>query len=192
MNLIRTIARKAVIAGMLLPALSYAAPELILTWKAASYVPADYAGKALPVAGTPIDASLILVDGGKAASLTAYDVNWYAGEERIAGGTGKTAVRVTAPATGQDTLELRASVGKYNGQTLDAFVTVPVVRPEILIRRKAGVTGAQEFTGVPYFWNVTGESGLVITWEDGDGSVTVRAVNRKNALEFAQTTVSKL
>lgn len=186
----KIILKTALMIGMFLPALSYAAPELIVTWKAASYVPEGYAGKALPAAGTPIDVSVILIDGGKAISLAPYDINWYAGEDRIAGGKGAVTVRTAAPVTGQDFLDLRVNVGKYENQPLDAFVTIPVVRPEILIRKKAG-TKPQEFSIIPYFWNIMSESGLTVTWEDNGDTVTANAENKKNPMEFARITVSK-
>lgn len=175
--------------GMFFPFFSYAAPELFITWKADSYVPRGYAGKALGVAGTPIEAKVILIDGIKTVSLAPYSVTWYAGEDRIAGGTGMTSVRTILPTTGQDELELRASIGKYNDQPLDAFVTIPVVRPKLLIRKK---TDAQQgFSALPYFWNIKSPEDLLILWTDNGESITARATHKNNPLEFAQTTTQK-
>lgn len=186
----KIILKTILILGVFLPAFSYAAPELIVTWKAASYVPVAYAGKALPVAGTAINLSAILVDGGKVISLAPYDINWYAGEDRIVGGKGVATARTAAPVTGQDFLELRVNVGKYENQPLDAFVTIPVVRPEILIRKKAD-TKPQEFSIIPYFWNILSESGLTVAWEDNGDTVTASVENKKNPMEFARITISK-
>ncbi len=186
----KIILKTILILGISLPALSYAAPELIITWKAASYTPKDYAGKALPIAGTPIDVSALLIDGGKVINLASYDINWYAGEDRIAGGKGVATTRTKAPITGQDFLELRVNVGKYENQPLDAFVTIPVVRPEILIRKKEG-TKPQEFSIIPYFWNILSESGLTVTWEDTGDTVTASAENKKDPMEFARMTTPK-
>lgn len=185
----RTIARIAVTAGFFTPFLSHAAPELFITWKAASYVPPSYTGKALPTAGTPIDALVTLIDGSKAISLAPYDISWYAGENRVAGGKGVIAARAIAPITGEDSFELRASVAKYNDQPLDAFITIPVVRPKILIRKKTGVQNG--FSAIPYFWNIMNPDGLAITWDDLGDSITARATNKKNQLEFAQATTIK-
>ena len=182
--------RLLIISLLFIPILSYAAPELIVTWKASSYVPTSYKGKALPVAGTVIDASVILIDGGKVISLAPYDVNWYAGEDRIAGGKGIGAVRTTAPITGQDSLELRVNVAKYNNQPLDAFMTVPIVRPEILIVRKPNTT-TQAFSIIPYFWNIMTPNELAITSAANGDTVTATATNKKNEMEFAQLTIPK-
>ena len=189
MHRIIITARIAATLGLCMPFFSYAAPELLITWKATSYVPASYAGKAMPVAGTPIDASVLLIDGNKVISLTPYDINWYAGEDRITGGKGIVSTRIIAPATGQDSFELRASVAKYNNQPLDAFTTIPVVRPKIIIRKK---TGAQNgFSVIPYFWNIMNPDGIAIIWDDLGDSITARATNKKNQLEFAQATIIK-
>ncbi len=190
MHRLKTAVRTLAAALMLAPLFSYAAPELFITWKAGSYVPAGYAGKALPTAGTPIDFAAILVDGGKAVSLAPYDLNWYAGEDRIVSGKGAATARAAAPATGQDSLEVRVNVGKYAGQPLDAFVTVPVVKPEIVIRKKAG-GAARGFSAVPYFWNVLDPDGIAMAWEDGEDGVTVRATNKKNPLEFTVSSAPK-
>ncbi len=186
----KIIQKTILVFGILLPGFSYATPELIVTWKASSYAPVAYAGKALPVAGTAINLSAILVDKGKVISLAPYDINWYAGEDRIAGGKGVASARTAAPVTGQDFLELRVNVGKYENQPLDAFITIPVVRPEILIRKKEG-TKPQEFSIIPYFWNILSESGLTVTWEDNGDTVTASAENKKNPMEFARMTAPK-
>lgn len=180
----------AALLAFFLPVPSYAAPELMITWKAASYVPANYMGKALPVAGTAIDAAAMLVDGGKVISLAPYSLNWYAGEDRIAEGTGTASVRLTAPITGQDSLELRVNVGKYGDRPLDAFVTIPVVRPEILILRRAGPQ-RKDFSVIPYFWNILTPNELAVTWSESGDTVTATAANKKNEMEFAQMSAPK-
>jgi hypothetical protein len=189
-NPIKIILKAITALLFFMPVISYAAPELILTWKASSYVPANYAGKALPAANTPIDVLAILIDDGKVISLAPYDINWYAGEERIVGGKGAVRARTTAPNTGQDSLELRVNVGKYKDHPLDAFLTVPIVRPEIFIFEKAGAK-RHNFSVIPYFWNITAGSDLAVTWDDAGDSVTAHAANKKNEMEFAQITVPK-
>lgn len=179
-------------AGIALPFFSYAAPQLILSWKANSYVPNGYAGKALPVAGTRIRASVILLDGGKTVSLAPYDIHWYAGENLIATGKGRANAEAVAPVTGEDTLELRISIPKYGSGALDAFVTIPIVRPELRITSNGLISARPKGLATePYFWNIASPLDLTIAWEDNGDTVTARASNKNNALEFAQTTISK-
>lgn len=190
MQSVKIISQSLTFLAVFLPALSYAAPELIVTWKTSSYVPAGYTGKALPTAGTAIDVSAILVDGNTVVSLSPYDINWYAGEDRFAGGKGTASARITAPITGQDSMELRINVTKYNNQPLDAFITIPVVRPEMFVLQKPG-TETQNLSIIPYFWNILTLRDLAVTWEDNGSTITARAVNKKNELEFAQMTIPK-
>lgn len=192
MHRIKAISQITMVIGIALPLFSYAAPQLILSWKANSYVPAGYTGKALPVAGTKISASAILLDGGKVISLTPYNIHWYAGENLIATGKGRVTAEAVAPATGEDTLELRVNIAKYASGSLDAFVTIPVVHPELPITTN-GLTSAKPkgFATKPYFWNIASPADLAIIWEDNGDTVTARASNKANALEFAQTTISK-
>ncbi|MDO8582640.1 MAG: hypothetical protein Q7R63_01470 [bacterium] len=190
MHSLKIISKSLSLLAVFLPVLSYAAPELIVTWKASSYVPANYAGKALPVAGTAIDVSAILVDGNAVVSLSPYDINWYAGEDRVAGGKGAASARVTAPITGQSSIELRVNVAKYKNQPLDAFVTIPIVRPELLVMRKPNVK-TQDLSVIPYFWNILTPAELVVTWEDNGNTVIARAVSKKNEMEFARMSIPK-
>lgn len=177
---------------MSLPFLTNAAPELILTWKANSFVPSGYMGKALPVANTPLDASVILLDNGKVINTAPYEIHWYAGENLIATGKGKTTVRIPAPATGEDIIELRASIPKYSGGAQDAFASIPLVHPEIVIMKSVGSqVKSKGLTTYPYFWNIANANELNILWDDGEEMITARATNKKNPLEFAQTTISK-
>lgn len=186
----KMIFKVIMIIGVFLPAFSYAAPELILTWKASSYVPTNYKGKALPVAGTIIEASALLVDGGKVISLAPYDINWYTGEDRIIGGNGVSNARITTPTTGQDSIELRVNVAKYKDQPLDAFITIPIVRPELFILRKPAAQ-RKDFSIIPYFWNIITPNELMVTWDDNGDSVTAYATNKKNEMEFTQLTILK-
>ena len=176
--------------GIVLPLFSYAAPQLILSWKANSYVPKGYMGKALPIAGTRVSTSVIMLENGKIVSLTPYDIYWYAGENRIAGGRGRVTAEAIAPITGEDTLELRVNIPKYGNGAQDAFVTIPVVRPEIIAVKNASQS-QKKFLTTPYFWNISSPADLMIIWDDNGDTVTARASNKNNALEFAQTTISK-
>lgn len=180
------------ITGIALPLFSYAAPQLVLSWKANSYVPSGYAGKALPIAGTRISASVILLDGGKAVSLAPYDIHWYAGLNLIATGKGRTTAEVVAPRTGEDALELRVNISKYASGAQDAFVTIPIIKPEIRIIGGGLISARAKGLAIePYFWNIASPSDLTIAWEDNGDTVTARASNKNNALEFAQATISK-
>jgi len=186
---IKKIAQITLFFGIFFPFFSFATPELFITWKADSYTPNEYGGKSMPTAGTPITAMVLLIDNGKVINLAPYIINWYADEEQVFGGTGKTAVQLRAPETGQDTFEVRVNIGKYNDQPLDAFATIPIVRPKIVIRPKEGAQ--QRFSAIPYFWNIKKPQEVRITWTDNGDSITAYGRHLYNQLEFAQATIIK-
>lgn len=177
--------------GMLVPFFLHAAPELILTWQAVSYTPQGFMGKALPTADTPVEASILLIDGGRIINLAPYEINWYADEKRIAGGTGVYTAKTKAPATGQDSFELRAHVAKYADSPIDAFATIPIIKPQITIIKKMKRGAATEFSIAPYFWNITDPRDITITWDDTEDSVTAHATSKNNPFEFAKDSVLK-
>ena len=103
---------------------------LILTWKARSYVPLAYAGKALPSAGTPIDVSATLIEKNIPVNLVSYEIHWYVNGILADKGIGKTIFSFAAPRTGEDEVEIRAHLPHYRTGTLDIFAAIPIVRPE--------------------------------------------------------------
>jgi hypothetical protein len=180
-----------ILAGIsAIPLSSYAATELLVTWKASSYIPSNYKGKALPTGGTPIRARAILIENGKSISLAPYEISWYAGEERIAGGLGVNTASFRTPKTGQDSLELRVNVARYKDRPLDAFVTIPIVQPVLALKKKK-TSSKVDFSAIPYFWNIKTPEDLAITWTENSDIITARAVNKENPLEFARAEAEK-
>ncbi len=164
-----------------------ASPTATLTWKVSGYAPARYAGKILPIAGSSITAALMITTTGIVANPSGYTVRWYVDGNMITTKSGSTPFSFSAPRTGKDTIVLRASIPDYQGQTLDVFADIPVVRPEIVINRAR----YPELIPLFYFFSVRNPSDLTVTWDDTGDAVTVRARNKNNPLEFAQTIFSK-
>lgn len=163
------------------------AAALILTWKAHSYAPIAYAGKALPSAKTPIDIAAALVEKNNVAAIAPYEIQWYLNDALAGRGLGKSLFSFVAPQTGEDAVEVRAHIPHYRGETLDAFITIPIVRPEVVI------TNAKPPFLEPlfYFFTVADPSSLTVQWDDNGETITVRASNNDNPLEFAQARATK-
>lgn len=160
---------------------------IIISWKANSYAPLSYGGKILPSAGTRIDIAALLLENNRAADLSAHEVRWYANDQFLGGGLGRTTAHIIAPRTGEDEIRVRANVSNYKGKVLDEFITIPIAQPEVAINRAKLPLLEPLF----YFFNITNPSSLTIDWEDRSESVTVRASNKKNPVEFAQSTIIK-
>lgn len=177
-----------IIAIFMAPLITNAAePTLIATWKAHSYTPLSYIGKPLPVGGTPIDATIILIDNNRAISLSDIEVRWYQEGSLVTHGKGRTTHSFTAPQTGQDTVSLRVNIPHYNGRVLDQFIDIPVTRPEVVIDRAALPTLKPLF----YFFSITNPASLAVSWDESGGFVILKASNKNNPLEFARAQITK-
>lgn len=160
---------------------------IMLTWKAKSYIPLAYAGKALPSAGTPIDVSATLIEKNIPVNLASYEIHWYVNGILKDKGVGKSLFSFAAPRTGEDEIEIRAHLPRYRTAALDAFAAIPVVRPEATINSAKLPLLEPLF----YFFNITDPSSLAILWNDEDRRIAVRASNKNNPLEFAEGSVVK-
>lgn len=144
------------------------APELFITWKAATYAPPNFAGKVLPVAGSLIVASFEVIDQGVPANLSRQTVYWYINGNFFKGGEGIQSLRFGAPAGGGD-IDLRVQLPNYKNNFLVKTVTIPVVEPEAVIESpfpdgKISNPSIQ-LKGVPYFFNTKTLADLSFSWQ---------------------------
>lgn len=149
-------------------------PKFWITWRAASYVPADFRGKVLPAANSPIVASFELVDGGRVVDLSNTTIYWYVDDELVASGRGIKRVEFRAPRFAGGIIDLRVQIPNYKrtpddpGSTILGAVEVPVARPEAVI--DAAYPGGR-FTGssvtvrgLPYFFLARSIADFVYSW----------------------------
>ncbi len=160
---------------------------IVLTWRAHSYAPIAYAGKTLPSAGTTIDIAAALVEKNIAAAISPHEIQWYLNGTLSGRGLGKLLFSFVAPQTGEDAIEIRAHIPKYRGESLDAFIIIPIVRPEVVINNAKLPLLEPLF----YFFTVADPSSLAVQWDDSGETITVRASNKNNPLEFAQARIMK-
>lgn len=143
-----------------------AAPEIWLTWKADSYVPPDFEGKAMPSDGTLVAASFEVVDGEKFVNLSSYEIYWYLNDEFIKGGVGEQQVSFRVPTRGNH--KLRVEVNNYNETTLVKTIEIPTIRPEAVIVApypRDNFSGSRiQVRAVPYFFNTADPDRLNVLW----------------------------
>lgn len=146
------------------------APKLFITWKAESYAPADFSGKILPTANSPITASVELIDNGKVINLVQQSstVYWYLNDNFLQGGKALQEIAFRAPDAAGGTLDLRAEIPNYrNGPALKT-VTIPIAQPETVIEAPfpSGIFSSPsiELTALPYFFNMKDLSRLNFDW----------------------------
>lgn len=161
-------------------------PDFLITWRAQSYAPPSYRGKALPTTGTPVVVSFELVGQGKIVDLSKQPVYWYLDNEYLNGGNGvqTAAFNVVFPMIGSQ--EIRIEIPDFNGVDLSKRIVIPVANPEAVIEApfpNARFSGtALQLVGQPYFFNIQHLSDLTFTWSvNGDHPQNSDSPNVLNA-----------
>lgn len=170
-----------------LPAMGASAPEIIVTWKTNSFTPSSYMGKALPSARSQINVALQLLDEDKMVNLSKNEIRWYINNQLLDSGSGLTNISFPAPSLGEQSLLLRVVIIDYKNDELNEFVTIPIIKPEIVI-----VSAEQpQLKSLAYFFNISSVDQLKIDWKVDGKTITVRAQNLTNPLENAQASIFK-
>jgi hypothetical protein len=151
-------------------------PQFLFSWKAGSYTPPGFAGKALPTVNSIITASFTLVERGNIVDLSRDDVYWYIDGEFAEGGKGlqETVFRANRPA-GQR-IGIRIVLPAYKDRQITYDATLPIVLPETVI--DAPFPGGFVYTvpvtlrALPYFFSVSDALGLNFFWSlNGESAV---------------------
>ncbi len=170
------MARFAIIGVLLMacsvPLLAHAEIQnsgLWLTWRAATYVPADAAVRPLPVPNSKIIAALDVIENGIPVDISKQTVYWYVNDTLATGGVGLSRVTISVPnALGGDSFTLRASLPDYKGG-LGKTIEVPVVNPLVVIRgtNAEGTIENSPFLvwAKPYFFDVNSIDELAVSWK---------------------------
>lgn len=153
-----------------------AEPGLFITWRAeTSYAPPGYRGKVLPATGSTISASLAIIENGKLVNLSGQTIYWYVNGNFVDGGVGAASVRFAAPGIAPNMIDLRAQLPDYNGTLTLKTISIPMVRPEVVIEAPfAGgkFGGAITMKARPFFFGVSSAARIVFTWTVGSEDVT--------------------
>jgi hypothetical protein len=144
--------------------------QILLSWRADTYVPPGFGGKALPTAGSAITAGIDAFVQGRRADLSGRQINWFLNEEFYRGGPGMARISFEAPnSIGGTTIQLRVVIPDYGN--LARTVSIPVVTPEVVIGSSAPNLYATDapFTlnATPYFFNVDDPLELQFSWALG-------------------------
>lgn len=156
------------------------APEIWMTWRANSYVPAEFTGKAMPIEATTVTVSFEVVDGGRFANLSGHTIYWYLNDELIKSGVGTQQVSFRAPIRGNH--DIRVKVNNYNGTSLVKTLEISAIRPEAVVVAKfpKNIFSSQKIQvmGMPYFFNVTKQNRLDFSWEvNGQRPISNQDIN---------------
>lgn len=153
------------------------APELIVTWKSNNYTPPGYQGRALPIDGSRIDMALELIDQGRVANLSGKEIRWLINDDELKSGVGLKNISFIANGFRGDQ-EVEVTIMDYSGANLEKLITIPTVRPEIVI-----TGGPITFKALPYFFNIQNISQLRFNWS-ANGIRATGAVDNPSVLQL--------
>lgn len=147
-----------------------------LTWEAETETPSWYIGRALPIAGSKIKASLLLLDSeGKMMPSTGNKIRWFANYIQLQDSQDKTQTTLTVPDYYFGEMLVRATVFSSSGVVAEAQASIPVARPKIVlsIPYPARVVPIEEavMQAVPYFFPKKESDQLNYSWRIGSASL---------------------
>ena len=192
--------------------------QVIMTWRADNFYPADFGGKAPATPGTPITVSTEVLRGGKLTDLSDAAFTWYVDEKLRGRGEGLKEIAFSANKSVGDSHFIRVNIQSSEGEVFESSIRVPISSPMVVLESpypnqlvKSG--DRAEVTAVPYFFNVSSFQNLNFFWRVDNGAteesgndnqltlntggakpgqtiqITGTARNIKNALEAATSRI---
>lgn len=167
-----------------------AEPELWITWQAKNYAPFDFVGKKLPIIGSPVLTSVVLIDEkGRLADLSTSTIWWYWNNNPIGGGDGVDSVTFRPSSQGDQDLSVK--VLSSDSHWIRKTISIPVVSPEAVIEapfpnNKFSASKIQLQAQV-YFFNVRTTSELTFGWMVNNQSSNPSGDSRVLDVTFNQT-----
>lgn len=189
--------------------------QIILTWQANNFYPANYKGKAMATQGTPVTISAEILINNKLIDLSQTVFVWYVDDEIKNSGQNIKEIAFAAQKPEGDSHFVRVTV-EVGGRDLETSIRIPVSKrlivletpyPDRLVRTE---TKAQ-IQAVPYFFNISSLADLNFSWRVNDKSletgndnqlilnfgepkineqreiqIHVSVQNQRNQLEFAE------
>lgn len=146
--------------------------EVMLTWRAETYVPADYAGRVLPARGASVTASVELLDNGRLVDLSGKKINWIVDRQILGSGIGLKTFTFTIPDFASERVRLVARITKSRGVSLEKSADLPVKKPEAVIDIPYPSRTAKErdirLYALPYFFPIKSLEEISFLWRAND------------------------
>ncbi len=145
-------------------------PQLLFTWRASTYAPADFRGKLLPVGGSRITASFEVVDRGQLVNLSKQLITWRLNNKFMTRGLGIQTVNFRLADIPLETVEsVQIQLTDYKNSPLLYSASIPVASPQAVIEWPSPLP---QFSNIPfqvrarpYYFNVTNAQKLTYSWK---------------------------
>lgn len=145
-----------------------ATPTMFLTWKADTYTPSGYPGKALTTPGSNVIFSVEVFQDGKILSLKNNVIRWYVQGHLYKGGLGLQSFSAPAKVLSGNDLRVRVEIPDLPGGALSKTILLRVTDPKIVIEAPFPnlITPIKDFfvKATPYFFSVPSEKNLSYRW----------------------------
>ncbi len=188
--------------------------DIILSWRAINFFPADFTGKAAASPFSPVEASVSFVENGKIQDISKSLISWKLDNKYLASGTGMQNATFNVQKSKGDFHILSVSISQ-NSSELKESIIIPVGQQTIIIELPfPGNTipsgNESTITAIPYFFNISSLKDISFFWQINNdkksGSntislnssasnisnqkiieVTASAQKNNNPMEFAKT-----
>lgn len=172
-------------AGFSGTAFSQATNQIILTWRAESFTPPDFYGRALPSPGSMVSVSVEETSGGRILDLSRTSLSWSIDGKFFSEGTGLKKINFKAGVAPGSSHFVRVVIER-GGEKEEATAQIPVSAPRVAIAvpyypERTAPRGGFRVFAMPYFFNVGSLQDLLFFW---DVNGALRAGGRDNSFEI--------
>ncbi len=190
--------------------------QVIITWQADNYFPADFEGRSLPAPYTPVVASVELLQNATLTDLSQATISWYVDDKFQNSGVGLKTFSFYAQQEDFGYASLRVRVQTQDGASFQNSIQIPVTHPQLILQYPSPLNTVPAnsnaiITAVPFSFNISSLSDLTYYWTvngvraTSTGSsvtlnvgtpqtaydtllqISVSAQNNNNPLEIAKT-----
>ena len=193
--------------------------QVILTWQANNFYPANYQGKALATPNSPVSVTAEVVKNSNLLDLSQANFTWYVNEKFLTSGRGVKEIVFPVKKLGGDDYFIRVKIELRNEQ-FETSIHIPIASQTIVLespypKQRVPAQNRIALEAVPYFFNVPSIKDLTFSWRvnskdlSGDNNsrltlniatpftedqrtirITNSVQNRLNPLEFARTNLN--
>jgi hypothetical protein len=165
--------------------------QVILTWQANNFYPADFNGKPAATPNTPVTVAAEVLQGGKLTDLSQTTFTWYVDEKFQSRGNGLKEIVFTVDKSVGDSHFVRVNI-QSDSDVFENSIRIPVSSPVVILKtpypNQLVRTGSKpEITAVPYFFNINAFRDLNFSWQLGTGEIKESGNDNRLVLNIGTT-----
>ena len=156
--------------------------QIILTWQANNFYPANYEGKPLATPNSQITAAVEVLENNKLLNLERANIVWLLDDKPLSNGQGLKETGFAVKKREGDNHTLRVTIQLEN-RKLESLLRIPVSKKFVVIENPYpnGLIPADSeiaLQAVPYFFNIASLSELSFAWQANTEKETNLGDNR--------------